>query len=379
MGRIWKTKGRSKLKTRKIFSNFTPYSWELSNAQIASLVGIEPSKVVRMDTNASPYLPTKSLAALSRKVEALRVNDYPDTSYSDLRKELARYCERTPENFVVTNGADEALDIIAKTLLDPGDEIIVPTPSYSMYKVVSEISGARVVSAPRLPNFELDVERIRRKVNPKTKAIFVCSPNNPTGNSASPGQVRELLELGRDLAVVVDEAYFEFSGKTVANLIQNYDRVAIVRTFSKAFSMAGVRVGYVIAARESVEKFNLVRPPNSVGVISLFLAQNALRERAEMRKNVGLIVKERQRMIERMRMQDTIRVFPSEANFILFRITDGSPEEVHKRLMKRGIVLRKFSESRVIKNCLRVTVNIPELNDRFLRSLAEEIDQLRTK
>jgi histidinol-phosphate aminotransferase len=379
MGRIWKTKGRSKLKTRKIFSNFTPYSWELSNAQIASLVGIESSKVVRMDTNASPYLPTKSLTALSRKVEALRVNDYPDTSYSNLRKELARYCKRTPENFVVTNGADEALDIIAKTLLDPGDEIIVPTPSYTMYKVVSEISGARVVSAPRLPNFELDVERIRKKVNPRTKAIFACSPNNPTGNSASLGQVRELLELGRDLAVVVDEAYYEFSGRTVANLIQNYDRVAIVRTFSKAFSMAGVRVGYMIAARESVEKFNLVRPPNSVGVISLFLAQNALRERAEMRKNVGLIVRERQRMIERMRTQDTIRVFPSEANFILFRIMDGSTEEVHKRLMKRGIVLRKFSDSRVIKNCLRVTVNTPELNDRFLRSLAEEIDQLRTK
>jgi histidinol-phosphate aminotransferase len=364
------------LKTRKIFSNFTPYSWEPSNAQIASLVGIKPSKVIRMDTNASPYLPTKSTKALSRKMDTLRVNEYPDTSYSDLRKELAKYCKQTPENFVVTNGADEALDIITKTLLDPGDEVIVPTPSYSMFRVTSEISGAKVVSVPRRLNYELDVEAIRKKITPRTKIIFVCSPNNPTGNSASADQVKAFLELSRDVVVVVDEAYFEFSGKTMANLIQKHDRLAVVRTFSKAFSMAGVRVGYMIAARESVEKFNIVRPPNSVGVISLFLAQNALQDPKAMRRNVRSIVQERYRMIVSMREQSKIQVFPSEANFILFRVMDGSSEELHKRLMKEGIVLRKFSESQMIKNCLRVTINTPEINRKFLRVFSKEIDEL---
>ncbi|MHB1867497.1 MAG: histidinol-phosphate transaminase [Nitrososphaerales archaeon] len=337
---------------------------------------LRPSEIIRMDTNTSPYLPRDSLRTLSNEVTKMRVNDYPDTSYLGVRRGLANYCRLGIDNFVVTNGADEALDIITKTLLDPGDEVIIPSPSYSMFRVTSELMGARAIFVPRKEGFAIDIEKIETKISKKTRIIFLCSPNNPTGNSSSLKEVESLLNTQGDKTIVIDEAYFEFSGKTFAKLANEHDDLLVVRTFSKAFSMAGVRVGYIIASKKNINKLNVVRPPNSVGVISLFLAENALKHRESMNKNVSAIVAEREKMIRVLRREKKIKVFPSQANFVLFRPTNGQSQKLHGLLMKKGFVLRNFSDSLGIEGCLRVTVNTPKVNVSFLNELSQELHAL---
>ena len=364
------------MKTRDILSMFEPYAWEAPTAEIATSLGVNPRSIMRMDTNTSPYIPRDALLALSRKLLKMRVNEYPDTSYVDLRKSLAVYCKKNIDNLVVTNGADEALDIIAKTLLDPNDEVIIPTPTYSMFRVTSEIAGAKPIFVPRTGTFELDISSIKRRISDRTKIIFLCNPNNPTGNPLPKDDLQTLLETKGNHTIVIDEAYFEFSGKTIADLITKYDNLLIVRTFSKAFSMAGVRVGYLISSVDSAKRLNLVRPPNSLGVISLFLAQRALERPKEMARNVAAIVKERQTMIHRMREERRIEVFPSEANFVLLKVKDGNSDRLHKRLMMKGFILRQFSNASGVEHCLRVTVNTPVVNSRFMNELSRELDSL---
>lgn len=324
-----------------------------------------------MDTNASPFLP-KSLDVLSRKLTRIPVNEYPDTSYLEFRKALSSYCNVSPNNFVITNGADEALDIISKTVIDPGDEVIISQPTYSMFRVVSEIMGGKIISVPRKSNFEIDTEEITKRTKKRTKVIFLCSPNNPTGNSVSPENLKFLSEnCGSEVTIVVDEAYFEFSGHTVVDLALKHDNIVVIRTFSKAFSMAGARVGYMIAHKDTVRTLNKVRPPNSLSVMSLALAQDALRNTSSMLFNVKTILRQREKCMEIMRQNKGLEVFPSEANFILFRVLGGGSSTLHRNLMKKGYVLRNFSTTSGVKGCLRVTVNKSKINENFLALLSE--------
>lgn len=361
------------MKIRNIFSKFSPYSWEMSTREIAVMTGLHPSRIHRMDTNTSPYTPEKALAVLSKKAPSLQVNEYPDTSYLDLRKQLSRYSKTRADQVIVTNGADEALDIITKTLLDAGDQVVIPSPSYSMYRVSSEIMGAKTLSVPRSTEFGLNLNVMTQKMTRKTKIIFLCNPNSPTGNLSSHEEIVSLLELDPNCTVVVDEAYFEFSGKTSSRFVRKYDNLLVVRTLSKAFSMAGVRVGYILASSDSINKLNLVRPPNSVGTISILMAQEALRDLASMRRNLRAIVGERDRMSRIMSETCDCVVYPSETNFVLFEPRHVESSMLHKKLMRRGFVLRDLSGVPGIQNCLRVSVSRLGVNDGFLRALSQEL------
>jgi histidinol-phosphate aminotransferase len=325
--------------------------------------------VVRLDTNTSPFLPHAALEDLGQVLDGLRVNDYPDTSYLALREGLASYAGKDIERFVVTNGADEGVDIATKVFLDPGDEAIIPTPTYSMYRIGTAIMGAKVKQVPRRADFSLDVERILGSIDARTRLIFICNPNNPTGNFSPLEEIERLAKDG-GVPVFVDEAYYEMYGKSAVDLTDSYDNIIVCRTFSKAFSMAGVRVGYLVAKKETVERLNMVRPPNSLSVISLLLAQAALKHAAEMRQNVQTTVEERGRLLERLAEVPGVRPYPSATNFILFKVEDGKDADVvHNRLMRKGLVLRNLSHVRGVENCLRTTVATADINDRLLAAL----------
>ncbi|MDG6997148.1 MAG: histidinol-phosphate transaminase [Nitrososphaerota archaeon] len=356
------------MKIRNALRQFKPYQWEPSTREIARSVGIQSNKIIRMDANTSPFLPTSSLRALAPRIASFPVNEYPDTSYHDLSKELARYTGKKQESLVVTNGADEALDIISKVFLDPSDEAIIPYPTYSMFRIVTEIRGATPRLVGRNPDLSLDAEAIKQQITSKTRVIFLCSPNNPTGDTISEETAKYILR-STDALVVIDEAYYEFCGKTLADLTHKYDNVAIVRTFSKAFSMAGVRVGYIIASQRTVESLNLVRPPNSLSVISLALAQAALKDKKLMEQNVRSIMREKKRCAETMSGLNGIEVHPGDGNFILFRVKRASAKSLNQRLLKKGIVLRDLSDVKGLEGCLRVTISTQKNNDLFLRGL----------
>jgi histidinol-phosphate aminotransferase len=361
------------MRIRRMFDGFDAYGWETPSREIAEKVGLKTGQIVRLDTNTSPFSPASELRLLSRVAEKLEVNQYPDTTYLDLREGLAGYCGLGVDRFVVTNGADEGLDIVCKTLLDNGDEVVVPVPTYSMFRVAAEVMGARMKYVKRSPDdFTVGADEVLGAVGPKTKVVFLCNPNSPTGN---PMPLSEVEKVAREAkaAVAIDEAYFEFWGRTAIGLTERYDNLVVCRTFSKAFSMAGVRVGYLVAKRETVDQLNLVRPPNSVSVISLALAEAALRNLGEMRANVRKVVAERKRVFKALQEIASIRAFPSETNFVLFRVVGGSEKarKLHDALMRKGFVLRSYSRPSGVSDCLRLTIGTRDVNDRVLTTLRE--------
>jgi histidinol-phosphate aminotransferase len=359
---------REPMKIRELFGHFEEYGWETPTWEIAAKLGLPVSEVVRLDTNTSPFRPESALRDLGLALSALEINEYPDTSYLAIRERLSSYTGKGLERFVVTNGADEGLDIAAKVFLDPGDEVVIPTPTYAMYGIASSIMGASVVSVPRRRDFSLDVEAILAAITAKTKVIFLCNPNNPTGDWAPTEEVERLAkETG--VAVVIDEAYFEYCGKSAIDLSDRLENIIVCRTLSKAFSMAGVRIGYLVAKAETVSKLNAVRPPNSLSVISLVLGQAALDHRDEMERNVRATVGERENLLRRLSGINGIEPYPTQTNFILFRVLDGDADAVHAKLMSKGLVLRNVSKRKGIENCLRTTVSTPEVNERLAGEL----------
>jgi histidinol-phosphate aminotransferase len=356
------------MKIRKALEGFEAYGWETPTYEIAEKTGLPTEQIVRLDTNTSPFKPRVALSELARKLMEADVNQYPDTSYHELRLALAAYTGKDKDRFVVTNGADEGLDIITKVLLDPGDEVIIPTPTYPMYRIVSQIMGSRVRTVPRNEDFGLDIDGILAAVGKRTKVIFLCNPNNPTGNF-SPEKEVERLAKESGVAVAVDEAYFEYCGRSAIDITEKHDNLIVCRTLSKAFSLAGARLGYLVAKRKTIDELNLVRPPNSLTVISLMLGQTALTSLDEMKKHVGTTVKERARLFDGMASLSGVGPYPSMTNFILFKVKNGDAGKVHARLMKKGLVLRNMSSVKGVEGCLRTTVGTAEVNDRLLVEL----------
>ena len=361
------------MKIRRTFDTFEAYGWETPSHEIAKRVGLRAEQIIRLDTNTSPFPPIAELKLLAKMAPRLEVNQYPDTTYLDLREGLAAYCGVGIDRLVVTNGADEGLDIISKTLLDNGDEVVIPVPTYSMFRIVTEVMGAspRYVKR-RSDDYTISADDVLGAVTSKTKLIFLCNPNSPTGNPMPLSEVGRIAKEAK-VAVAVDEAYYEFWGSSASGLTDKHDNLLVCRTFSKAFSMAGVRVGYLLAKRETADQLNIVRPPNSLSVISIALAEAALRNLTEMRGNVRRIIQERTRVFKLLQKGGTVEPFPSEANFILFRVPGGvaGATRLHGALMKRGLVLRSYSEPSGIGDCLRLTIGTDDMNDRFLGALRE--------
>ena len=357
------------MKTRRIFGDFEPYGWEPSNEQIAKEFGLKTDRILRFDTNTSPYIPSSLLQELKKGLEDLPVNRYPDTSYSILRRKLASYNKCNPDNIMVSNGADEALDIIVKTFVDESSEVILSVPTYSYYPVLVRLMAGKVKQVKRNKDFSDNFAAIKNAIGKNTCMVMLCSPNNPTGNLVDPQGLKSLLET--NCAVMIDEAYYEFSGKSLAPLAKSYDNLIIVRTFSKGFSLAGLRVGYTLASEKTTSLLNMVRPPNSVGVISLRLAEIALDNKKLVKENVSRILGERNRCIAELSKIRGIRVIPTNANFMLIRFEKYTGSEVYKKLAKRGLVLRDVSKLPALKQCVRFSVGKPEEDDVLLKTIRE--------
>ena len=358
------------MKIRDAVQGLEPYEWEPSSEQIAGRAGISPESVVRFDTSTSPFLPTRWIADLLQRADQLRVNDYPDTSYASLTKHISGYVGKDPNRILVTNGADEGLDLISKLLVDQGCEAIISTPTYSMFRIVVEVMGGGVIGVPRRGGFVDDCDGILDRVTGRTRLIFLGSPNNPTGNTVARETVMRLLEES-GCAVVVDEAYYEFSGKTFVDLTDRYENLFIVRTLSKAFGLAGARVGYLVVHGKTASSLMKVRPPNSLGVISLLLAEAAFKDLESVRRNTRLLLDERERCEGLLGGLRGLHVYPSEANFLLIRLGQVDADEVHKRLMARGFVTRNMHGTPMLENCLRIGVRLPQQNDALIAALAE--------
>lgn len=353
------------------------YSWEATDEEVAARYGVDPRTIIRFDLNTSPTPPALAQQLLTAGEFDAPLSEYPPSDYRRLVAAAAvRYGVGTDE-ILVGAGADEILDLVAKAFLAADHQAVVPTPSYAMYRVCTEQRGASVVAVPRRPAVEawaLDPDAVRSAAR-DASVVWLCSPNNPTALAEPPGRIETLLAaFAADAAaddrpapiVVIDEAYAEFVGTSLLDLRHRYPRLIVVRTISKAYALAGLRVGFAIARPEIIARLNPYRPPGSVSVVSVTIATEALLDDTILEANLDRVVGERARLTAALRGAGW-SVGPSVTNFILVDL--GSPERaaaVAEALLRRGLVPRTFGGGHPLAAYLRLTVRDPDENDRLV-------------
>lgn len=323
-------------------------------------------KVIKLDGNENPY-------GCSPKVyQALATypyyHNYPDPEQRELRKALEEYTGLGHQHIVCGMGSDELIDLILRLFLKPGDEVINCPPTFGMYPFSTDVCGGRVVDVPRIEKFALDMVGMKKALTGKTKAIFVASPNNPTGDTTTEKQIMELVGTGK--IVVMDEAYFEFSNVTVANLVPAYPNLIVLRTFSKWAGLAGLRIGYGFFPVEIAGYLMKIKQPYNANAAAQAAVLASLADIEYLRANVTKIVVERERLFGKLKELDWLKPYPSSGNFILCSLPEGKAKETWQQLRKKGIFVRYFDTSR-LKDCLRISVGRPEDTDALVKALKE--------
>jgi len=346
---------------------------------VQALEGYHSAQVdvdVRLNTNESPYPPPASwreeLAAALADVAWER---YPDRRALALRRAIAGWHGTRWEQVFAANGSNEVLQTLLLAYGGHGRRVVTFEPTYQLHGHIARITGAEVVEGERGRDFALDADRAVALIEAARPAItFLCSPNNPTGLVEPPDLVRRVLDVAPGL-VVVDEAYAQFADWTALDVVEEGRPLCVVRTFSKTWSMAGARLGYLVAPTWVVETMEKVVLPYHLDSVKQLAGTLALGHVDEMDGRVRQIVAERERLVASMAGLD-LDVFPSGANFVLFRPQRARGRAVWQALVERGVLVRDCSSWPRLEDCLRVTVGTPEENDRFLTALGESLRDL---
>lgn len=291
------------------------------------------------------------------------LNAYPDDNYADLKNAIADYIGCKNQNISVGNGSSELLDLCVKTFVDTNELILSLDPTFSMYSIYAKIVNSRYIGAGQGNDFIVDVDDVIKSIKENNpKITIVCNPNNPTGTVIKKDKVLGIVK-STDEIVIVDEAYMEFGEESVVGEIENYKNLIVVKTLSKAFSMAGIRTGYLLANEELVKTVEKVRPPYNLNSISAFLATKALQQKDKMLVYVNQVKKEREKVYKSL-LDMGIKAFPSGANFVFFYCDDKDLED---KLVKEDVLIRKFGGK--LDNHYRVTIGTNKENNAFVEAM----------
>ncbi|HWL64462.1 MAG TPA: histidinol-phosphate transaminase, partial [Actinomycetota bacterium] len=328
----------------------------------------------RMNTNESPYAPPDALVReVSNEIEAAALNRYPDRDAKALYRAISDHIDHPVEGLWVANGSNEVFMHLFLGFGGAGRTTLLFEPTYSVHSLIPRIASTNVVPIDRGENFHIDVdEALDAIVEGRPDVVIVCSPNNPTGNCESIGTIEAILEAAPGL-VVVDEAYGEFAhpGETVRPLLKSHRNLVVTKTFSKAWRLAGVRIGYMMADPQLVNELQRVKLPYHLSTITQAVGVAAIRHSDETLRLVDALITERDRLAMGLEAMG-LKVYPSRANFVLFEIEDS--ERVWKELLERDVLIRNYSGERGLEDCLRVTAGLPEETDVFLSTLEEILD-----
>lgn len=300
-----------------------------------------------------------------------KYNRYPDPLQLAVKEKISKIKGLPVENIFLGNGSDEAIDILFRAVCNPGkDNVIICPPTYGMYEVSANINDIAIIKIPLKPEtFELETDNILNAINPNTKLVFICCPNNPTGNGVKWESIKRVVENFNGL-VVIDEAYINFASyrSLIAELV-NYPNLVILQTLSKAWGMAGLRVGMAFASQQIIDVFNKIKPPYNINSASQQLAIEALENVSQVNDWIKIIVKEREKLSEELNNMSFVKkVYPSQANFLLVKVDD--PRMIYDYLTKKNIVVRDRSNVSLCEGCLRITVGKSEENNLLLEALA---------
>ena len=299
----------------------------------------------------------------------VQLNRYPDPMQTEVKRQIAEIKGVPPEQIFIGNGSDEAIDLLFRIFCEPGrDNCIVCPPTYGMYQVSADINDVTLKEVPLTRDFQLDISAIRAAFDERTKLLFICSPNNPTGNAMG---AEGILELARSFGgiVVVDEAYIDFSSQvSLATEINKYPNLIILQTFSKAWGMAAARVGLAFAGEEIISLFNRVKPPYNVSQLSQTAVLEAMLNREQVTAWIDAALEERRRLSQEFGELDLIEtIYPSDANFLLVKVADANA--LYAYLVEQKIVVRNRSNVILCEGCLRITVGTPDENDKLISAL----------
>jgi histidinol-phosphate aminotransferase len=328
---------------------------------------------VKLNQNESPFdIPLELKQEISRRLLACQWNRYPNNFAEPLKNKISDYIRFSPSGLIVGNSSNELLQTVIYSVCDTGDTIVVSNPGFPIYNRIAAVMNIRVREVPLRSGFAFDTGRIIAAAR-GAGMVIIASPNNPTGS---------LLPL-EDIAViagnikgflVMDEAYYEFCHRSARDLLEEYPNILIIRTFSKAFNLAGIRLGYMLGKDEIIRELNKSKLPFSVGVFQQLAGEVLLENRRFIRDNVSKILRERERVMRELQKIPTIKPFPSYANFILFQSLGIPGKVLFQRLYKKGVVLRHF-ETPELNHCLRVTIGSARENMVFLEKLREVIKE----
>jgi histidinol-phosphate aminotransferase len=312
------------------------------------------SKMVFLDANENPF--------------ETGLNRYPDPQQRELKEQLGEIKGIPAENILLGNGSDEVLDLIFRAFCEPGkDNIITLPPTYGMYQVLAEINNIDNREVLLTGNFQPNVPKIFNKVNDRTKLIFLCSPNNPTGNSFSEEKILEILNNFNGL-VVIDEAYIDFSeSESWIEKLKKYPNLVITQTLSKAYGMAGIRLGICYASAEIIQILNKIKPPYNVNELTQKRALERVVDVISVKKEIADILMERDKLLKALIEVNFVeKIYNSDANFILIKVDNAKMR--YDQLLKKGIVIRNRTTQPLCKNTLRLTVGTFEENQKLMEA-----------
>ncbi len=340
---------------------------------LSQRLGFAPQDLVKIDANENPYGPSP------RAVEAMCtfpfVYVYPDPNQAILRAGLEKYIGVDRSHILCGNGSDELIDVILRLFIGPGDAILNCPPTFGMYSFLAQIAGARQVDVPRRADFSIDLEAIEAefaadagRADGRIKLVVVCQPNNPDGSLTSRSDFERLLRL--PAVIVVDEAYAEFSGESIADWAPRYPNLIVLRTFSKWAGLAGLRLGYGLFPHDVIKHLWKIKQPYNINVAAQAAALASIEDVEYLQGNVCRIVAERERLFGLLGEVPYLFPYPSRSNFILCRVRDRDAQEIRRALEKQGILIRYFHKPG-LTDCIRISVGTPAQSNRLLDALQQ--------
>jgi histidinol-phosphate aminotransferase len=355
------------LKPRELIAGLAPY-----RSPIVSRAGLS------LDLNESMAGCSPRVLARLHSLSAKDVSLYPEREVGE--RLVANFLGVTPEQVLLTNGMDEALSLLFTTYLNPDDELLFADPTFVMYPMVGEALGARLVRQQSGEDLALPVADLLARISAHTRVIAIANPNNPTGLAASPADLLKITESAPDAAVLIDEAYFEFQseefcGGTLLPALASHPNLFVARTFSKAYGLAGLRLGVLVGDPEQIGYIRRLSEPFNVSSLALACVEEALADQAFVREHVAQVKQGREQLAQ-LFQELGLRFWPSQTNFVLVRV-GASTQVFVESMQRRGILVRDSSANPGCEGCVRITVGTPEQMDKVLRAIREAVAETR--
>ncbi|MBI35674.1 MAG: histidinol-phosphate transaminase [Flavobacteriales bacterium] len=301
------------------------------------------------------------------------LNRYPDPYQQKLKNKISKIKNIDARNIILGNGSDEVIDLLFRAFCEPGeDEVIIHPPTYGMYQVCADVNNVKTNKVPLTSDFELDETKLFEAINKKSKIIWFCSPNNPTGNTLDPTSIKNTLNSFNGI-VVIDEAYIDFSdSQSWIDFLDFYPNLFIIQTLSKAWGLAGLRLGMGFASAEIISVLNKIKPPYNVNSLTQEKAIESLGYLDEKNETVDVILNEKNSLINDLSNIPTVeKIYPSDTNFILVKINDAT--NIYNKLVEQSIIVRNRSNVKLCEECLRITVGKSEENNKLIEAIKEII------